>query len=133
MKKLNTFEDAEHLIEQGIDAIISSALVGDDAAELIQFDDLIDKQARITTFVGDGTHQSDHLVLECQSIKGNTYILCIQVGNGCAMTSYSPDDLISFFEECKEYDIVIERCIPILVYSYRGISLVSEDFMNTAF
>lgn len=133
MKKLNTFEDAEHLVQQGINAIIASALVGEDAADRIQSDDLICKQARITSYVGDGSHQSDHYVLECQSIKGNTYILCILVGNGSAMTSYSPDDLLSFIEECKDHDIIIERGMSVLIYSYRGISLVNQDFLDAAF
>ncbi|MBP1996613.1 hypothetical protein [Paenibacillus eucommiae] len=129
MNKINTFEDAEMLAKDGIKGILKTALMAEEAAAMIQPEDTLMKQARVSIFANEGRTRSDNVVLEYQSSNGASYILCIGVGNGTVM-NYSSDEWISFREECEEYDILLERGKPLFTYSFRGISLVGPDVMT---
>jgi len=124
MNKINTFEDAKQLVKDGMQGLAAVALIGTEASAWVHADDQINQQAGITIYMAEGASPSDHYVLECQSKQGSVYLLCIHVGNGGALTSYTEDELVSFREECEDNDLILNPEIPVLLYSYKGISLV---------
>ncbi|WP_028551541.1 hypothetical protein [Paenibacillus sp. UNC451MF] len=133
MNKFNSYEDAERLAIDGIASIMAGALVSAEAQQLLQAHDLIKNQARIRIFADDGRSHSDHFVMECESSHLGLYLLCISIGNGTSIMNYSADEILSFREECESNDIAIQRGVPVLCYSYRGIALVSQEIVDEAF
>lgn len=130
MNKINTFEEAELLVKDGLGEVISSALLTEEAAGMMSPDDQLINQAKISIFTNEGRSRSNHYVLECRSLVGNTYLLCIGIGDGAAMINYSEDDMLSFREACEDHDISIGHGVPMLAYSYRGIARVSQDLLE---
>lgn len=130
MNKINTFEEAELLVKDGLGEVISSALLAEEAAGMMSPDDQFVNQAKISIFTNEGRTRSDHYVIECRSLVGNTYLLCIGIGDGTALMNYTEDDMNSFKEACEEYDISIGHGVPMLAYSYRGIARVSQDLLE---
>ncbi|MCQ6561004.1 hypothetical protein [Paenibacillus mendelii] len=126
MSVCRTFADAELMAKNGIEGIVSKALIAEDAASVIQAGDEIRKEACVTIFTDEGLNKSDHYVVECLSPSGTPYILCMGVGNGKALMNYGPDEMLAFREECEDNGINIDPGKPLLAYSYRGIARLSS-------
>lgn len=133
MNKCNSYEDAALMASKGIGGILDGALVAEEAQSLLHADDTIKKQSRVRIFAEDGRSHSDHYVIECESSRSGSYLLCITIGNGTSAMNYSADEWLSFREECESDDIAFVRGIPVLCYSYRGIALISQETLNEAF
>ncbi|WP_217593990.1 hypothetical protein [Cohnella sp. GbtcB17] len=123
MRKINSFAEAESFAGEGIEAILQASLVSPEAASIASAGDEPIQEASITAYVRDGRETSAHHVLDCRSITGASYILCVHVGNGPSVQHFDEEDWLSFGEACEDEDIALDGK-PVLAYTFKGLARV---------
>lgn len=120
MRKINSFAEAESFAGEGIAAILNASLVSPEAAGIASAGDEPAKEASITAYVREGRETSAHYVLDCRSVAGQSYLLCVHVGNGPSVQHFNEDDWLCFREACED-DGILLKGKPVLAYTFKGL------------
>ncbi|MFD2329606.1 hypothetical protein ACFSR7_10165 [Cohnella sp. GCM10020058] len=120
MRKINSFAEAERFAGEGIEAILRESLASPEGAGIVSAGDEPVNEAPITAYVREGRETSAHYVLDCRSVTGASYILCLHVGNGPSVQHFNEDDWLSFSEACEEEEIALDGK-PVLAYTFKGL------------
>ncbi|MDG0791076.1 hypothetical protein OMP38_09505 [Cohnella ginsengisoli] len=99
---------------------MNASLVSPEAGGIASADDETVNEAGVTAYVREGRETSAHYVLDCRSVNGQSYLICIHVGNGPSAQLFTEDDWLSFEEACEDEAIALNGR-PVLAYTFKGL------------